>query len=171
MHEPVHSELSSSSASKTVFRNYPLMCETYTDPDNQKNMVLVAISLPGGADNVKFVVSNDGTSVIVTYDWPKTMYTMDDLFVKQIADEGIPVYHPKILAIENGLRKCRQRIDAVPEATINVKLPIKVQTAGAGPITKSGIERDDGTKIVMVELVGEYQKPVAFPAHYIVFDK
>lgn len=133
------------------------------------DMVLVAVSVPGGAQNVRFEVSNNGSSVIVKYEWPKTLYTMDDLFKKEIDAKRIPLFHPKVLAMEDGLRKCRERIDVVPEAAIRINLPIKVPNQSVAGTNKSGIARDDGTKIVMVELAGftVYKRE----KNSIVFDK
>ncbi len=98
-------------------------------------------------------------------------YNIKNLFSKFVAANELTMHHPKVLAVENALEKCRPRIDIAPESTMTIKLPIKVQTA---PETwkKNGITRNDGMQIVMVEFVGyvkDYHKKKLHSA--IVFDK
>lgn len=52
------------------------------------------------------------------------MFDMQDLHRKMLANIQINIHHPRILCIKNGLEKYRQRIDAAPEASIKVTLPI-----------------------------------------------
>ncbi|KAJ6647980.1 hypothetical protein Bhyg_03205 [Pseudolycoriella hygida] len=137
-----------------IHHNYPVLCEMYKEPENQLEKVVVAVSLPGGAQNVRVEVSEDGMQCLVKYGWPKTMYTMDDLFRKQLENK-VNIVHPKVICFQ-----VRQRIDAIPDSVIKVNLPIKVQTA-IDSWTKGGAKRDDGTNMAYAEFQGyvkEYNK-------------
>lgn len=152
-------------------QNFPFVCETYKDPSSRMDVVLVMVNLPGGAQNVQIELNNDGTILTMTYNWAKAWYNATNLFSKFVTAKELTMHHPKVLAVENALEKCRLRMDSAPESTMTIKLPIKVQTA---PETwkKNGIARDDGMQIVMVEFIGyvkDYHKMKLHAA--VVFDK
>lgn len=154
-----------------IHSNYPYLCETYKDLSNQMDKVLLSISVPGGAKHVKMMLNNDGTAVTVKYDWPKIMYNMDDMFSKAVAAKQMNLTDPKVACFKNGLEKRRPRIDAVPQTSIIVNLPIKVQT-GENNWTKTGAVRVDGSQIVTGDFSGfikEYNKKLSEAD--IVFDQ
>lgn len=143
--------------------NYPYLCEIYKDPENQLDKVLLAVNVPGGAQNVKLELNTEGTAVTLKYNWAKIMYDMDDMFKTAIASKKITSYHPKILSLKGGLEKRRPRIDVAPESIITINLPIRVQT-GADSWTKSGAMREDGSQVVMGDFSGfvkEYQSKIS----------
>lgn len=145
-----------------MHQNYPSVVGTFKDPDTQLEKVIIAVSLPGGVKNVKTELNDDGTRLLVKYAWPQPIFDMEDLFRKQLADQLINLHHPKVLCVQNGLEKVRKRIDAAPESLLTLNLPIKVQTS-SDSWTKSGIKRDDGTQLVLVELTGyvkQYNKKI-----------
>lgn len=129
------------------------MCEVYKDPENQCDKVSVVITMPAGAQNVTVQISEDGLSATIKYKWSETMYDMSDLYAKMLAAGTVTLHHPKILMINAGLEKYRNRIDAAPESAIKINFPIKVQTS-AGSWTKFGVRRDNGTQIMVVDLTG-----------------
>jgi hypothetical protein len=69
-------------------KNEPVFTVVWRDPASQNDKVTVRIHLPSGAADVQFKLSSDGRSAIVTYEWPKVTYMMNDLFaywVKKVA--------------------------------------------------------------------------------------
>lgn len=169
--EPVPFNLPLPSVGSIIHSNYPYLCEIYKDPENQMDKVLVAVSMPGGAHNIKMELNNDGTAVIWKYSWARIMYDMNDMFKKEIIGGQITSYHPKVLCFKNGLERRRHRIDADPHATITITLPIKVQT-GEGTWKKSGALRADGSQVVTADFFGfvkDYNKKIA--DENVVFDQ
>lgn len=143
-----------------VHQNYPILCETYKDPDNHCDKVAIAVSLPSGAQQVKTELDDNGMFAIIKYHWPKIMFDMNDLFKKQFATNQIHPHHPKLLSLKNGLQKNRTRIDMTPESIIKVNLPMKVQTHVTS-WSKSGVKRDDGTQVLLADFtcyVKDYNK-------------
>lgn len=157
------SESSTSNAAVTnIHHNYPVLCGMYKDPDNQFEKVVMAVSLPSGVQNVRVELSQDGMTVLVKYGWPKTMFTMEDLFKKQLANHQTSMCHPKVTCFKDALEKVRARVDECPQSMIKVPLPIKVQTA-ADSWTKGGVIREDGTNVAYAEFKGyikEYNKKI-----------
>ncbi len=158
---------STASTSGSTFRssihthqNYPILCNVYKDPENQFEKVVLIVMLPGGAKSARIELSEDGLVAFVKYSWSSTMYTMNDLFKKQLDSQQITAHHPKILCIQDALENVRQRRDMCPESVIKVNLPIQVQTA-IDSWTKGGLKRPDGTDIAYAEFKGfikEYNK-------------
>ena len=134
-----------------IHQNYPIICETYKDPENQCEKVAVVITVPAGSQNVKIDISDNGTTATVKYNWSKTMFDMQDLHRKMLANKQINIHHPRILCIKNGLEKYRQR--RKPEASIKVTLPKTVQTA-SDSWSHSGLKRDDGTQVLIADFTG-----------------
>lgn len=119
---------------------------------------------------MKLELSDDGTMVMIKYQWAKAMFDMEDLFKKQLASNHITILHPKVLCLKNALSENRQRIDMAPEAIVKINLPTKVQTA-SGSWQKSGIKREDGTEVVIGDFTGyikNYNKKITDTT--VVFD-
>lgn len=133
--------------------NYPFLCVTHKNPDDQSDMVSLTVCLPGGAQNVKIEINNEGTEVNITYKWPKAMYNIEELFKKQLSNNQISLHHPKLLSLKEGLQNVRSRIDAAPESKIDIRLPIAVQTSPQS-WTKTGITSEDGSQIIIAEFRG-----------------
>lgn len=129
---------------------YPCICEKYMDPDTEIDRVYVSLNLPGGAECAQLSLNNNGTHAVVTYNWPKAMYTMDEQFKTDATVEQ--KFHPKVIAVKKGLQKVRANIDAAPKGTITIKLPIKVQTHTSS-WTKRGISKIDGSQMI----IGDFQ--------------
>lgn len=140
-----------------------MLCETYKDPDNGLDMVHLVVLLPGGAKDPKLELNKDGTEVLIKYSWPKTMFTMEDLFQRPLAQKTVKIHHPSILSLKNGLEKARERIDVAPTSEIRICLPIKVQT-GIQNYKISGATRNDGSQIIVANFTGyvkDYNKRMA----------
>lgn len=156
---------------KVVHQNYPIICKTFTDPDSETTNVLLVISLPGGCDEVKIEVCDDGRGAVIRYFWPGSMYDVKDLFKKQLDQKTLTTQHAMIACFKAGLAESRKRIDFAPAASMKVSLPMQVQKV-PGTWKKWGIIRDDGTQVlicVFSGLVTEYiitetDTPVTFGA-------
>lgn len=142
-----------SASSSITHQNYPILCETYKDPDTSHEKVVLAVALPSGAQNVKVELTDDGKMVIINYNWPNTMFDMKDMFKKQFAGKQIDIYHPKVVCLNNALENMRKCSDNAPNASIKVNLPLMVQTS-TDTWTKSGLRREDGTQVIIAEFKG-----------------
>jgi len=132
--------------------NQPVIVTVFKDPISQNDRVLALVTLPSGAKDVQFNLSPDGRSAIVDYEWPKALYTMDDLFRRWIDKKELQIYHPKIIAVQSELEKFRDTVDQAPRGSIHISLPIEVQTA-TSTWSKTGIKRTDGVMMLLVELM------------------
>lgn len=135
------------------FRNYPVICEVYKDPQSELDKVSLVLTLPAGAQNVTIEITDGGDTATIKFKWIQSMYNMRDLFGKMIAAKQITIHHPRILCIKNGLEKYRKRMDLAPEATVKIMLPIKVQTS-ADSWSYNPLKRDDGTLILLADFTG-----------------
>lgn len=133
---------------KVIHQNYPIVCKAFTDPDTDSQKVLLVISLPGGCDDVKVEVADQGRMAIIRYQWTKSMYDVKDLFKVQLERGEFSSQHALISCFKAGLAESRKRIDFAPVSTMKVSLPIQVQKV---PDTwkKWGIFREDGTQVLI----------------------
>lgn len=143
-------------------KNYPVLCETFKDPDTLNEKVILIICLPSGAQDAKIELSEDGSIAMVNYTWSKTLYVMEDLFKGFLNATPLNIHHPKIVSLKTGLAKTRKRIDALPDSLIRINLPIRVQTS-VESWTHTGVKREDGTRAIIAEFEGfvkEYNKKI-----------
>lgn len=140
-------------AESVMHQNYPIIVKEFICPNTETDKVLIVVSLPGGAQNTKVELHEDGLSVSVKYCWAKTIYNVKDLFKKQLSAGELQEYHPLVLSVKAGLAEARKKIDLAPESVIKIVLPIKVQTA-VDSWEKWGVKRDDGTQIVLATFAG-----------------
>lgn len=148
------------SCTTNIHQNYPVLCSVFKDPENQFEKVVLAVALPGGAIEPRIEVTEDGLVALVKYGWPRTIFNLDDLFMKELQSKAINEYHPKILCLKNALESVRERVDACPEGQIKVNLPIKIQTA-TDTWSKGRVKREDGTFLAFAQFKGyikEYNK-------------
>ncbi|KAJ6648088.1 hypothetical protein Bhyg_03313 [Pseudolycoriella hygida] len=139
--------------STTSMQNYPFLCNTFNDPETQSEKVIIAMSIPGGATNVRLTVNTAFRVVTIKYLWPATLYTMQDLFKRQINSKRTTIYHPMISSLQSTLENVRQQIDDAPEAIVEVKLPIHVQSS-TDSFEFWGVKRDDGTMAIVAIFKG-----------------
>lgn len=144
---------SSDTSTLIVQQNVSFIAEKYISAENLIERVVVFISLPGGASNVHVELNEEGTSCVVTHTWPEASFNMANMFRKKLKDKTITLNDPKILAIERGLSKVRKSIDAAPVSRTIIPLPMKVQTDPSS-WTKNGVERRDGTQIILADFKG-----------------
>lgn len=136
-----------------ISQNFPIVCKTYADPDTEVEKVLMVVSLPGGSQNVKIELIEDGQAALVKYSWPKPMYDVDDLFRRQLNVGDLTNHHPLVLCFKSALQECRKRIDFAPLASFKVNLPIKVQVVSS-TWKKWGITRPDGSQVLLADFTG-----------------
>lgn len=127
----------------SVFENYPSLVESYVDPTDQSEHVLLSVCLPGIVDKVNLDLNDDGRTAIVTFNWPTVMYKADELF-----PPNINKYDPRVTAFLQGLEKTRSNVDTIPQGKIKVTLPFEVQT-GQDNYKQKGRKGINGTMVVL----------------------
>lgn len=139
-----------------VHRNQPVYMSVYQDYETQLEKLIIIMLLPGGATNAKFSLVGDGpgtTIARVDYFWPTHAVNVEEIFAEEIAKKIIPPCHPKIVALTKELQNYRDAIDLVPQGSMELTLPIPVQTV-ASSISFSGQKRKiDGMSLMVVELM------------------
>lgn len=115
----------------------------------KKDFVCVAIPAICGM-NSKFVISEDGQQINVTYDWPEVMLNPNELFSKTINDgKKIAMSHPKIHSFMSHLHESGVTEKSSAQGGITITLPIKVQRENdSWSMEKVVIS---GTKMILLE--------------------
>lgn len=149
--------------SGSAHHNYPMLCDIFKDPETQFEKVILAVCLPGGISNVTMEISDDGLTVEIKYNWPDCLFDMQDLFKKQLSSKKIYIHHPMVTCLKSSLENVRTRIDAAPEASAVITLPIKVQSTPESWV-KWGIMRENGTQVIVATFTGyikNYNKKIS----------
>ncbi|KAG4070437.1 hypothetical protein HA402_005669 [Bradysia odoriphaga] len=133
----------------------PVIPCIYTDSHSKKEMCMVTLLLCNGVKGVHFdlVVNANGPeqTLVVKYNWPKSMYDVKDMFLdddldEMLAEEGDPEFQ----AVEKALRQFCENVDAAPVATIEIKLPVEVKQDPES-WTKTVNKKTDGGVIVFIK--------------------
>lgn len=126
----------------------------YADHIQKCNFVFVALPIISGANDINFVLSEDGMKVAINYTWPTAIFRAQELFSDEINHPNpkcrISVDHPKIHALTTHLLDFQITENTNPKGTISVLLPIRVQRE-VGSWTKKAVKKSDGTRIVLLE--------------------
>jgi hypothetical protein len=133
------------------FNKYPAIIEEFTDPETHYKMVIVQINMPSGSKGFEVSLNESGTTVTVSYKWGKTMHDKNLMFDKELNQQLLEQYHPKLVAHENGLKKVRNNADDVPDGAIEIDLPTKVQT-DPNSWSFKGKERKGRDTTVVIEI-------------------
>jgi hypothetical protein len=134
--------------------NQPIVVSVYKDHETEQEKVIILCVLPSGATDIRFRLLGSGPGTIlavVEYSWPPIAFEIEDLFRDEIKKGDIAPCDPKILALKDDLMFTRQHKDQVPKGSIEISLPIPVQTA-ANTIKRGGKQRKDGSQAIVVEL-------------------
>jgi hypothetical protein len=134
--------------------NQPTVVSVYKDHVTEQEKVIILCVLPSGATDIRFRLlgSGPGTTLgVVEYGWPPIAYQIEELFADEIKSGVMAACDPKIVALKSDLKLTRQHKDDVPKGSIEISLPIPVQTA-ANTITRGGQTRKDGSQAILVEL-------------------
>lgn len=127
----------------------PVLTSTYTDCDSKQDKCVVVLALFSGVKgiNIDVIVKDGGPeqTLLVTYNWPISMYDVSSMFKKDgggraLAEIGDPI----VQAIEKELKKYP------PVATIKVKLPVEVN-CDPSSWKKMFNKKADGGVIVFLE--------------------
>jgi len=140
-------------------KNQPVLISVFRDPETEEEKVCVVAALPGGVSDVKFFLIGTGpgtNKARITYSWPPIVFDIEGIFRKEIDSVNpemiIESTHPLISSLKAELRNNRESLDSTPRGEIELTLPIPVQTA-ASSICRSGGKKNDGSLIVIVELM------------------
>nr|CAH0103734.1 unnamed protein product [Daphnia galeata] len=134
--------------------NQPIVVSVYKDHETEQEKVIILCVLPSGATDIRFRLLGSGPGTIlavVEYSWPPIAFEIEDLFRDEIKKGDMAPCDPKILAFKDDLMFTRQHKDQVPKGSIEISLPIPVQTA-ANTIKRGGKQRKDGSQAIVVEL-------------------
>jgi hypothetical protein len=119
--------------------------------------------LPIGATEVRFtlVCSGPGSRLaIIDYLWPE----IENLFAEEIKQGEFADCHPKIIALKEDLKFTREYLSEAPKGSIELALPIPVQTA-SNTIKRYGKKRKDGSQTMIVELTAFQTSYTVDPKH------
>ena len=143
--------------------NQPILMAVYQDHVTEQEKVIIVCVVPVGATNVRFRLLGTGPgtrTAIMEYDWPPIAYEIESLFREEIKKGDLATCDPKIMALKEDLKFTRQHITDNPKGSIELSLPIPVQTANK-TISRNGVYRKDGSQAVIVELT-------AYESSYVV---
>lgn len=147
VHIPIHG------GSSFSHQNFPIVCSKFTDPDTEREKVLMVASMPGGSENIRIEISEDGRMVTVRYAWTRSMCDIRELFRHQLMKKDFTTYHPMVLSFKAQLLKAKSSIEAAPDAAIQVRLPIQIQKS-LGSYQTWEIRQNDGSSVLMAEFTG-----------------
>ncbi|XP_032778823.2 uncharacterized protein LOC116917465 [Daphnia magna] len=133
----------------------PIVVSVYKDHVTEQEKVIILCVLPNGADEIRFrlIGSGPGTMfAVIEYAWTPIAYEIEALFGDEIKKAEMATCDPKILALKDDLKFTRQHKAQAPKGSIEINLPIPVQTA-ANTIKREGKTRKDGSQAILVELI------------------
>lgn len=143
---------------KVEFSNPPVQTWVWTDHIRKCKFVQVAAPIFAGSKNVNFVISEDGMSIILNFNWPTPIYRPNELFEHEINAIVQPITsdHPKVHSLTTQLLENGVTEKSNPKCAVKIYLPLKIQRE-AGSWTKKAIQKVDGSKVVLLEFKG-YQE-------------
>lgn len=151
------SEVQKESPIPAQFLNGPVLPCVYTDPVSKQEKCLVVVLLFSGVTKITFDVieSNDGPepTLKIKYEWPTQMFDTNSMFKRDSEEEMfVNKLHPKVLAVENALKKIRANMEDAPVGLIEVKLPVAIQMDPEA-WTQQFNKKKDGNIIVIFEFL------------------
>ena len=159
-------------ALSVVHYNQPVQTSLFRDPTTQQVKVIIVAALIGGVSDVEFSLVGDGPGTRlarIDYRWPQICVNIEAIFSKEIAS-GLPSCHPKIVELKKDLESTRESIEEIPRGSIEITLPISVQTVSSS-ISITGIRTVEGVKLMIVELMSfESRYAVKKEDKKVVFD-
>ena len=148
---------------KTITNNMPMMTTVYRCPTTQEEWVGLMVSLPGGAENVEFSLVGSGAGsrlARITFSWPPLMYNIDDAMGVN-GDQFSLKELARSMAFKQELHNHRDSIDAKPQGTIDISLPVPVLTS-IDSYTFNGKRKPDGSLVLVADLKA-YQDSYTIP--------
>lgn len=130
----------------------------WQEPGSKTKRLTVVLILPSGVNKSDFTlqVLEGGQSLELTVQWPMPLVDLDMLhqkWLRQPTDDNncrFTMFHPKVLALEDALKKKRNRAADSVVSTARIILPFPVQTHVESK-TNLGF-KESGTKLVYVDL-------------------
>lgn len=109
--------------------NYPFLTWTYLDHEAKCEYVCVVVSTISGSQDINFVLSKDGTTLVIHYVWPSAMYTPTQLFHNELTrdENAMTVNHPKLHTFVTHLLEKGITEESRPRGTLSITLPKKVR--------------------------------------------
>ena len=151
--------------------NQSIRMEVFIDPETENKKLIVIVVLPSGSMCAEFnlVGAGPGTNLArVTYTWPEVLYNIEKLYAKSIEEGALTNYHPRLVALKNGLTNHRETKNDVPVGEIHLQLPISVLTA-ENTISRQGVRvKETGAFLLITELTAyetlynQEKKPIVF---------
>lgn len=132
--------------------SYPYRCWSFTDHEQQCDLIFVCVPLVSGCRDVDFSISEDGLKVKINYGWPTAVFNPKELFSDDIK-RNVNTDHPKIHYLSSNLLADGITTKSNPTGHFIVNLPMRVQREG-GTWKKTAIKKEDGTRIALIELKG-----------------
>ena len=132
-------------------KNQPAIMTVYKDPESLCEQVCFCVALPSGVMDVKFSLLGSGpatTTAKISYTWPEIMFSVEGLFAVEIKNNSLSSTHPLIVGLKLELENNRSNIAAKPEGSIELTLPIPVQTDSKTVGYKAG--RNADSVIIMI---------------------
>jgi hypothetical protein len=119
--------------SRITFHNYPLLIDIYEDSETMAEKVCVCVSLPSGVvEPIQLSLLGSGpasTTASISYTRPKLLYTVDGLFSSEMKVEtGKQTTSSMIMGLKGELKRNRSNVESIPMGTMEITLPIAVQT-------------------------------------------
>jgi len=130
----------------------------WEEPGTKTKRLTLALVLPSGVNKSDFTlqVLEGGLTLELTVQWPAPLIDLNLLHQKWLReakkDEDCPftMFHPKVLSLEDALKKKRKRAADSVTSTARILLPFAVQTHIE---SKTNLAfKDSGTKLVYVDL-------------------
>ena len=138
---------------RVVHHNQPVLISVYKDPETLADKVCVVVTLPSGVTDVTFGLVGTGpatSSAKISYRWPTVMFNVEGLFESHLKEKMSPT-HPIILSLKSELENNRKKIDETPRGTMQISLPIPVQTNHDKFTFKAG-KNSEGVLVVSAQL-------------------
>ena len=148
----------------------PYIVGMSVDLDNDVENVDMALTLPVGTEpeGVECTISPDGADTVISFDWPKSLYDIEELYEEEAkAHERID---STIQSLKEELRYRRSQVGIAPRAQITIPLPTPVQTDYVTWLRK-GKRGRDGAVIIKAKFrahrktynVDDEKRAVKFP--------
>lgn len=97
----------------------------------RKRVVGVGVDLHSGVSDIQLSLQDIGlstTALVISYEWPKLLYEVTDLFEKEIKERKVNDIYTAIMALKLEFEKSRSNILHTPKGLIQISLPVSVQT-------------------------------------------
>lgn len=149
-----------------VYRNQPVQMSVYRDPATQNEKVVIIALLFGGVADAQFSLVGEGPGTRmarIEFLWPEVAVLHNEIFAQEIKEGEFPSCHPMLEALRKDLERNRKCVDERPNCSVDLTLPISVQTASSS-IKIFGKVRKDGTRFLIVQLM-------AYQSAYTVKEK